>query len=130
MKTITFYSYKGGVGRTLALANIAKRLSEFGKKVCLIDFDLEAPGLHHKFKDNISNEGINNGLVDYINDFNNNGSLPKSLSKYVTPITFNNNKYKDIDFIAAGNVYSDKYWKILFSIDWINLFYKRDSKRA
>ena len=47
MKTITFYSYKGGVGRTLALANIAKRLSEFGKKVCLIDFDLEAPGLHH-----------------------------------------------------------------------------------
>ncbi|MBU0764165.1 MAG: AAA family ATPase, partial [Bacteroidetes bacterium] len=38
MKTITFYSYKGGVGRTLALANIAKRLAEFGKKVCLIDF--------------------------------------------------------------------------------------------
>jgi cellulose biosynthesis protein BcsQ len=26
MKTITFYSYKGGVGRTLALVNIANRL--------------------------------------------------------------------------------------------------------
>ncbi len=50
MKTITFYSYKGGVGRTLALANVAMRLSEFKKKVCMIDFDLEAPGLHHKFK--------------------------------------------------------------------------------
>ncbi|MBK7057003.1 MAG: AAA family ATPase [Leptospiraceae bacterium] len=43
MKTVTFYSYKGGVGRTLALANIAMRLSEFGKKVCILDFDLEAP---------------------------------------------------------------------------------------
>ena len=42
MKTLTFYSYKGGVGRSLALVNIATRLSEFGKKVCIIDFDLEA----------------------------------------------------------------------------------------
>jgi tetratricopeptide (TPR) repeat protein len=128
MKTITFYSYKGGVGRTLALANIAKRLSEFGKKVCLIDFDLEAPGLHHKFKDNISNKGIKSGLVDYINYFNCSGTLPLSLSNYVTPINFNNKKYKDIDFIAAGNVYSDKYWKILFSIDWVSMFYKKDSQ--
>ena len=30
MKTITFYSYKGGVGRSLALVNIATRLAEFG----------------------------------------------------------------------------------------------------
>lgn len=51
MKTITFYSYKGGVGRSLALVNIATRLAEFGKKVCVLDFDLEAPGLHLKFPD-------------------------------------------------------------------------------
>lgn len=42
MKTLTFYSYKGGVGRSLALVNIATRLSEFGKKVCIIDFDLRS----------------------------------------------------------------------------------------
>ncbi|MCK9613197.1 MAG: AAA family ATPase [Bacteroidales bacterium] len=127
MKTITFYSYKGGVGRTLALANIAKRLSEFGKKVCLIDFDLEAPGLHHKFKENIGIKGINQGLVDYINYFNCHNSTPKSLTNYITPIVFKNKKYKDIDFIPAGNVYSDEYWKTLFSIDWINMFYKKGS---
>ena len=46
MKTITFYSYKGGVGRSLTLSNIATRLADLGKKVCIIDFDLEAPGLH------------------------------------------------------------------------------------
>jgi len=128
MRTITFYSYKGGVGRTLALANIAKRLAEFGKKVCLIDFDLESPGLHYKFKENISNKVINHGIVDYINYFNCHNSIPKSLADYVTPIAFKNKKFKDIDFIAAGNVYSDKYWKTLFSIDWVNMFYKKDSK--
>ena len=68
MKTITFYSYKGGVGRSLALANIATRLAEFGKKVCLLDFDLEAPGLHYKFSTLLSNQKkeIKNGIVDYI----------------------------------------------------------------
>ncbi|MCD4742175.1 MAG: P-loop NTPase [Desulfobacteraceae bacterium] len=45
MKTITFYSYKGGVGRTMALANIAHRLAQKGKKIGMMDLDLEAPGL-------------------------------------------------------------------------------------
>ena len=43
MKTFTFYSYKGGVGRTLALANFAKYAVNRGFKVVLLDFDLEAP---------------------------------------------------------------------------------------
>jgi MinD-like ATPase involved in chromosome partitioning or flagellar assembly len=36
MKTITFYSYKGGVGRSLTLSNIAMRLADLGKKVVLL----------------------------------------------------------------------------------------------
>ena len=44
---VAFYSYKGGVGRTLALANCARVLTASGKKVVLMDFDLEAPGLLH-----------------------------------------------------------------------------------
>jgi MinD-like ATPase involved in chromosome partitioning or flagellar assembly len=43
--TITFYSFKGGVGRTLALVNVAAELARMGRKVLLVDFDLEAPGL-------------------------------------------------------------------------------------
>jgi cellulose biosynthesis protein BcsQ len=46
---ITFYSYKGGVGRTMALANIATLLSQWGKKVLVVDWDLEAPGVEHFF---------------------------------------------------------------------------------
>lgn len=42
---VTFYSYKGGVGRTAALANIGVVLSRWGYRVLLVDWDLEAPGL-------------------------------------------------------------------------------------
>jgi len=126
MKTITFYSYKGGVGRTLALANIAKRLSEFQKKVCIIDFDLEAPGVHHKFKNNINIESIKKGVVDYIDYYTKNNKVPNSIQDFITPINFNNKKFKNIDFIAAGNVMSEKYWKILFKIDWASLFYRKE----
>lgn len=46
---ITFYSYKGGTGRTMALANTACVLAERiepTEKVLVVDWDLEAPGLH------------------------------------------------------------------------------------
>jgi cellulose biosynthesis protein BcsQ len=49
-RIVTFYSYKGGVGRTFALANIAILLARRGKRVLLMDWDLEAPGLHRYFK--------------------------------------------------------------------------------
>jgi len=46
---ITFYSYKGGVGRTFLLANVGATLSRWGYRVLCVDFDLEAPGLTHYF---------------------------------------------------------------------------------
>jgi hypothetical protein len=45
----TFYSFKGGVGRSMALANIAELLRERGHNVLIVDFDLEAPGLERFF---------------------------------------------------------------------------------
>lgn len=48
---ITFYSYKGGVGRSMALANAATLLAQRGRRVLAIDFDIEAPGLHRYFLD-------------------------------------------------------------------------------
>ena len=46
----TFYSYKGGVGRSMALANVAALLAEWGKRVLIIDWDLEAPGIERYFE--------------------------------------------------------------------------------
>ncbi|WP_052158209.1 KGGVGR-motif variant AAA ATPase [Lacinutrix jangbogonensis] len=128
MKTITFYSYKGGVGRTLALSNIAKRLSEFGKKVCLLDFDLEAPGLHHKFRKSIQNPIIKKGIVDYIYEFSEFNSRPETLLDYVTKVKFQNINLQDIDLIAAGNTESKEYWRKLSSIKWNELFYEENSQ--
>ncbi len=50
-KIITFYSYKGGTGRTMSLSNIACLIGiiEPTKKVLIMDWDLEAPGLHRYF---------------------------------------------------------------------------------
>nr|VFJ58827.1 MAG: CobQ/CobB/MinD/ParA nucleotide binding domain-containing protein [Candidatus Kentron sp. DK] len=42
----TFFAFKGGTGRTSALANVARYLAEErGYRVGLIDLDMEAPGL-------------------------------------------------------------------------------------
>ena len=48
VETVAFYSYKGGVGRSLLLANAARFLATLGKGVVALDFDFEAPGLHYK----------------------------------------------------------------------------------
>ena len=41
----TFYSYKGGVGRSMALLNAAYALVARGRHVLMVDLDLEAPGV-------------------------------------------------------------------------------------
>lgn len=46
---ITFYSFKGGVGRTMALANIAVLLAQRGLNILAVDWDLEAPGMERYF---------------------------------------------------------------------------------
>ena len=45
----TFYSYKGGVGRTVALANLAELFYQAGLRVLVVDWDLTAPGLESYF---------------------------------------------------------------------------------
>ncbi|QFY05899.1 AAA family ATPase [Nonomuraea phyllanthi] len=46
---VTFYSLRGGVGRTTALASTARILAARGRRVLCIDMDFEAPGLPYLF---------------------------------------------------------------------------------
>ncbi|WP_045114376.1 ParA family protein, partial [Microscilla marina] len=63
----TFYSYKGGVGRTHLLANLAAYLCYYRKrKVLMIDWDLEAPGLHFYY-DKTDQTIESKGLLDLFN---------------------------------------------------------------
>lgn len=49
-RVVAFYSFKGGTGRSMALANVACLLAKSGSgRVLVIDWDLEAPGLHRYF---------------------------------------------------------------------------------
>src|SRR5262245_50215695 len=63
---VTFYSYKGGTGRTMALANIAAVLAERGHHVLAVDFDLEAPGLWRYFSNSRGELDQQPGLIDLL----------------------------------------------------------------
>ena len=65
---VTFYSYKGGVGRTFALASIGAALAQWGYQVLCIDWDLEAPGLHLYFEPWLTNKP-HQGLLELIETY-------------------------------------------------------------
>lgn len=123
MQTITFYSYKGGSGRTLVVANVARYLARFGQKVVAVDFDLEAPGLHYKLalgqKD--APATIQRGLVDYLEAFESEGQLPPSIRDYVIPAL--SGVLGEIYVMPAGAAPSPEYWRKLSRIDWHRLFH-------
>jgi MinD-like ATPase involved in chromosome partitioning or flagellar assembly len=68
---ITFYSYKGGTGRTMAMANLAWLLASRGRKVLTIDWDLEAPGLHRFFRPVLTDpeQETSEGLIDFLTEY-------------------------------------------------------------
>ncbi len=65
---VTFYSYKGGVGRTMALANVAALLARWGYKVLAVDWDLEAPGLEQFFAGHLNRDELHRreGVIDLL----------------------------------------------------------------
>ncbi|MBR7832413.1 tetratricopeptide repeat protein [Actinospica durhamensis] len=71
-QVVTFYSYKGGTGRTMALANIAWILAANGKRVLMVDWDLESPGLHRYFAKSLLDPdalAATKGVVNMVREF-------------------------------------------------------------
>lgn len=68
---VTFYSYKGGTGRSMMLANVAWILASNGQRVLTIDWDLEAPGLHRYFQPFLRDENLfgSDGIIDFVSEF-------------------------------------------------------------
>jgi MinD-like ATPase involved in chromosome partitioning or flagellar assembly len=65
---VTFYSFKGGVGRSTALGMVAILLANRNRRVVMIDFDLEAPGISILFQQNAAEKnGMESyGVLDYL----------------------------------------------------------------
>ena len=96
---VTFYSYKGGMGRTTALVSYAMDLAlNQNKRVCVIDCGFEAPGYMNFFDNEEFLLEDKSGIVEYLLD-----------SHFQKEIDINNYflKIKDIEnifVVPAGNL--------------------------
>src|ERR1035438_3707838 len=120
MKTFwtTFYSYKGGVGRSLALANVAALLVKRGHRVVLLDFDLEAPGLDTfaEFKEAKEKQGI----IEYVAEFQRRQIAP-DIKPFVHAVKLPDHLRGKLWIMPAGR--KDKaYNHLLAQTRWADLF--------
>ena len=65
---VAFYSFRGGVGRSTALGLVAGILAtEKKRRVVILDFDLEAPGISILLEPDIEQFSQENyGVLDYL----------------------------------------------------------------
>jgi MinD-like ATPase involved in chromosome partitioning or flagellar assembly len=137
-KIITFYSYKGGTGRSMALANVAWLLASSGKKVLCVDWDLEAPGLHRYFSPFLVDKNLANsdGLINFIDRYANETfnlllgekEVPAdwyekhaTLSSYAVPIKSSFPAGGFLDLIPAGRQIAT-YSTLVNLFDWKDLY--------
>lgn len=127
MKTIVFYAYKGGTGRSLAVVNTAYFLARFGKRVVVVDLDLEAPGLHFKFATQ-----VHPGVVDYLYTCYDSGKVP-DVTEYAVevllPSEYPKTSAGKIWLVPAGDAPSPEYAKRLGDVvQRSGFFQSADSK--
>lgn len=133
MITISFYSYKGGVGRSLALTNLAVYLAQFGATVVMVDFDLEAPGLHYKLRPGAPLPVAQRGLAGLLADVSSGVGLDSISWDLAIDVSEHAENLGASDavleqergkllLIPAGDPLTSDYWRDLGSIDWDYLF--------
>jgi MinD-like ATPase involved in chromosome partitioning or flagellar assembly len=112
---ITFYSYKGGVGRSFTMASIAVLLARWGYRVLTIDWDLEAPGLHHYFAP-VMAETPKGGVIDLAHDFLSGAKRP---APHILKVDVEGTG--SLALLAAGKM-DRAYMGRMQSIDWEHLY--------
>ena len=132
MHVVTFYSFKGGVGRTLALLNVAYELADSGLRVLVVDFDLEAPAIHaDRWRQPTSTESVeegdisagHRGIVEYVGTYIHTMRAPRA-EEYIVDATPEGCE-GTIALMPSG-LLNDSYGHRLNEIDWNNLYLMRD----
>lgn len=116
METLAFYSYKGGVGRSLLLANAARYLASLGKGVVALDLDFEAPGLHYKLGRVAGHSGGQErmgGAVPYLLATAQGSTSPPSLEEHVIEIPVPPGTGGWLRLMPAGPAPDRAYWTVL-----------------
>ena len=123
MYVTTFYSFRGGVGRTMSLVNIAAHLAETGRRVLIVDFDLEAPGIG-TYQSMGNPAGESNGLVDYVKKYLETSVVP-DLPEFVYEPSLKIGGSGELWVMPSGRedaLYSSR----LNSVDWADLYSRRE----
>ena len=136
-RVITFYSFKGGTGRSMAVANVAWILAASGHRVLVADWDLESPGLHRFFQPFLHEQELwsGTGVIDLIRDYERVATksdqaaregLITSLSrvqKYAFSLDWEFPGGGSLDFLAAGKMNGD-FAAALSALDWDTFYYE------
>lgn len=118
-RIVTFYSYKGGVGRSMALANVALLLAQRGLKVLAVDCDLEAPGLERYFGDfELRSTGA--GFLRMVSDVVAGGLASVDYGRYGS--TVETGTPVPLMLLASGREQDADYSRTLEHFDWEGLF--------
>jgi len=132
MYVVTFYSFKGGVGRTLALLNVAYAIANSGQRVLVVDFDLEAPAIrpdrwkHGANEDETDQAGrgpTDPGVVEFVTRYLATMRVPP-VSDYIVDATPEGCR-GHLAVMSAGAV-DGTYGQRLNAIDWGFLYAARD----
>ena len=122
MYTATFYSFKGGVGRSMALANVAVELAKRGRRVLAVDFDLEAPGLDTfdvlRPRDEVP------GIIDFVHQYLHSDQAP-DVHEFMSRLPAVGDRDGELWIMPSG-AQRATYAEHFNDIDWAELYEKRD----
>jgi WD40 repeat protein/MinD-like ATPase involved in chromosome partitioning or flagellar assembly len=136
---VTFYSYKGGTGRSMMLANVAWVLASRGQRVLVLDWDLEAPGLHRYFYPFLRDPELTSseGVIDFVHKFVAAAAIPPAgkgapdddewfrpyanILRYAASLNWNFKDGGALDFIPAGRQ-GPSYPTRINTFDWEHFY--------
>ena len=140
---MSFYSYKGGTGRSMAVANIGCILGGLvGKsgRVLVIDWDLESPGLHRYFEESCGGLDLSRrpGVLDYFSAARRavegvagltdsvDVAARRKLLEECCPLERHvvRDVAEGLDFMTAGRIGSPEYPRLVNEFDWEELYRK------
>ena len=121
MYVTTFYSFKGGVGRTMALVNAAVTLALRGRRVLVVDFDVEAPGLD-TFDVLRTREEVP-GVIDFVTGYLESGQAPDA-ADYIGKCSDIGDEGGELWIMPSGK--SESYAANFNQVDWAQLYDRQD----
>ena len=122
MYVTTFYSFKGGVGRSMALANAAVELAKRGRRVLVVDFDLEAPGLDTF--DVLHPRQAVPGIIDFVREYLDTDRAPDA-RRFMAPLPDVGDRGGELWIMPSG-AQKVTYAAHFNEIDWAELYDKHD----